>query len=619
MLTRRVAVVVAALTVGLGSLGLAACVPPGPVSQAPPIRAGFYYPWYPESWIPGTHYTPTRGHYDTNAVVAAHVQDMLYAGLTAGIASWWGQGTKTDGRMANLLAATAGTKFQFAPYYEPEGVGDPTPAVIKTDLDYLAAHYTADPGFLHVGGKPVIFAFGQASDGCAMVDRWRNADPNHAWYVDLKVFPGYRSCARQPDSWHQYGPGTAADAQAGFSYSVSPGFWKAGETAPRLPRDPARFAQDVQAMVASKAPWQLITTYNEWGEGTSVESATAWSSPSGRGQYLDILHSILGGSTGTTTTTGGTTSTSTSTTTSSISSTTTSTSTTTSSSSTSTTVPGSTSTSSTTTTVPTTASPCGNPGTPNRRQKVVVFAFENRTWSGVGGTQFQSVPYFHGLATTGKCPTFSSYTEPDTTQNSATQYVGQWAGSTANTVRNDCQPSASCQSLQDNIARQVRTGGGTARSYVEGATSACSAGGNAAKHVPALYFRSAGDAAACSTEVLPYSQFDPNLLADFSFITPTLCNDGHDCSNATVSAWAAAHVQPVLDSALYKAGGVTVFIWYDEDHPVPNMQIGRHAIPGVKSTPIDYGSTLRAWEDMLNVSHIGHAVDAVDMRPLAGI
>lgn len=262
--------------------------------------------------------------------------------------------------------------------------------------------------------------------------------------------------------------------------------------------------------------------------------------------------------------------------------------------------------------------PCGVGGAPAVRQKVVVFSFENRTWAGVGGTQFQSMPYLHSLAT--KCSTFSQYTEPDTGDNSATQYVGQWDGNVAgNSVRSDCSPSSSCQSLQNNIVRQARTAGLTARSYVEGASSSCSASGNAAKHVPALYFRSAADAAACSTEVKPYPQFDPNALADFTFITPTLCNDGHDCGNSTVDSWAQANIQPVLDSAAYKAGGVTVFVWYDEDHPVPNMQLSWHADAGVKSTAIDYGSTLRAWEDMLGVAHIGHATSAVDMRPLAGI
>ena len=37
-----------------------------------------------------------------------------------------------------------------------------------------------------------------------------------------------------------------------------------------------------------------MTTYNEWGEGTAVEPATEWASPSGFGVYLDILHNHLG-------------------------------------------------------------------------------------------------------------------------------------------------------------------------------------------------------------------------------------------------------------------------------------------------------------------------------------
>jgi hypothetical protein len=43
-------------------------------------------------------------------------------------------------------------------------------------------------------------------------------------------------------------------------------------------------------MIASNAPFQLITTMNEWGEGTSVESAQEWASTSGYGAYLDALH-----------------------------------------------------------------------------------------------------------------------------------------------------------------------------------------------------------------------------------------------------------------------------------------------------------------------------------------
>ena len=43
-------------------------------------------------------------------------------------------------------------------------------------------------------------------------------------------------------------------------------------------------------MMSSGEDWQLITSFNEWGEGTSVESAKQWASPSGQGSYLDALH-----------------------------------------------------------------------------------------------------------------------------------------------------------------------------------------------------------------------------------------------------------------------------------------------------------------------------------------
>jgi hypothetical protein len=553
-----------------------------------PIRAAFAYPWYPEAWTQGgtTHYsnyTPSLGFYDSSSasVIQSQIAEMQYAGIDAGIASWWGQGSATDSRIPLLLQGAGGSAFRWSLYYERESTGDPTVAQLTSDLDYIAANYGSNASYLRVGGKPVIFVYADGADGCGMADRWSQANAGR-FYVVLKVFSGYKTCVNQPSSWHQYSPAVATDSQAGYSYAISPGFYKYGETSPRLARDPARWATNVQSMIASKAPWQLITTLNEWGEGTSVESAQQWATASGYGTYIDILHQYLVGSATTTTTPTTTTPTTTTPTT----------------------------TAPTTTTAASTGV-CNNAGTPTAHQKVVVFAFENRTFSDVGGTQFQSMPYLHSLAT--QCATYANYTEPDTSQNSATQYVGTTAGGTANTVRDDCSPSSTCRSTQNNIFRQARVAGKVPRSYVEGATSACSASGNAVKHIPAMYFQGSytdgtgthNDQNFCTTEVRPFSQFNPTSLADFSFITPTLCDDGHDCSNSTVDAWAAAHIQPVLDSAAYKAGNVTVFVWYDEDHPVPNMQIGLHVPAGVRTVAVNYLTELHIWEDLLGVPHLG--------------
>ena len=290
-----------------GQVASASC----PSASCLPIRAGFYYPWFPEAWNqqginPFTHYTPSLGFYNTSdlATVTSQVQAMQYGGLQAGIASWWGQGSRTDGRVSTLLQAAAPSGFQWALYYEAEGNAtggvpgspDPTTAQISSDLAYIMTHYASSPNYLHVNGKPVLFVYGDGSDGCATAARWAEAN-TLGFYLNLKVFPGYASCASQPDSWHQYGPAVAEDSQPGRSFTISPGFYKANETAPRLARDSSTFAQNVRDMAASNAPWQLVTTFNEWGEGTSVESAQEWASSSGYGAYLDLLHSVLGAAT----------------------------------------------------------------------------------------------------------------------------------------------------------------------------------------------------------------------------------------------------------------------------------------------------------------------------------
>ena len=124
------------------------------------------------------------------------------------------------------------------------------------------------------------------------------------------------------------------------------------------------------------------------------------------------------------------------------------------------------------------AGTCGIPAPhPSRYRSVVVFAFENRTWSTVGGVGFGTgMPYLHGLAQ--RCASFSDWTETDTTQSSLTQYVGQVTGARRAGTVNDCQPSPTCSTTADNIFRQARRAGEKAINYVEGATTGCSNGGN---------------------------------------------------------------------------------------------------------------------------------------------
>ncbi|GAA2712806.1 sigma-70 family RNA polymerase sigma factor [Actinoplanes palleronii] len=268
--------------------------PPAAADATFPVRAAFYYPWYGENFTEvGSHFHPSAGRYsvDDPATVDRQIKDMRYAGLQAGISSWWGRGKREDKRLPLLLERGAKLDFSWSVYYEPEGYGDPTPAQIRSDLAYLG-RYTSSPAFLHVDGKPVIFVWaGDGDSRCAVADRWRQA--SQTFYVVLKVFGGYTDCRHQPDSWHQYGVGV--DVQKGYSAIAGPGFWLYSAATPTLDRDPARFRKQVTEVAASGEPWQLIISYNEWGEGTAIESATEWKSASGHGVYADILHDVFNG------------------------------------------------------------------------------------------------------------------------------------------------------------------------------------------------------------------------------------------------------------------------------------------------------------------------------------
>jgi glycosyl hydrolase family 99 len=264
-----------------------------------PIRAAFYYPWFPEAWHqrgidPFAHFRPSLGYYDSREpqLVRRHIDALRYGRFDAGIYSWWGVGSRTDSRLASYLGSARQTRLRWAIYYEQEGYSNPPAARIAADLKYIRDSYGHKPAYLRIGGRLVVFVYHDAGETCETAERWRQANSKIHAFVVLAVFHGYRSCPAQPDGWHQYGVNfaTGEDSQRGYSFSIMPGFWFAADSSPRFPRDLDRWRRNVQDMVASRAPFQLVISFNEWGEGTAVEGAGDWMSSSGYGAYLDVLH-----------------------------------------------------------------------------------------------------------------------------------------------------------------------------------------------------------------------------------------------------------------------------------------------------------------------------------------
>lgn len=263
-----------------------------------PARAIFYYAWFPQTWsVDGDHvfYNPTLGYYDSGKtnIVDAHIQALTYAKINVGIVSWWGpKRSNEETRIPLILNRTVakGSNIKWAFYYEQAGFPesyDLSVSGIRSNLNYLS-RYTNHAACAKIDGKPVIFVYNINADSSKVASNWKTAS-NGKWYVVLKVFKDWAKVTDQPDAWHQYGPSTAVN-NVGDAYTISPGFWRADMATANLSRDLNRWAGNVRDMVASGKKWQLITTFNEWGEGTAVESAKEWSSSSGYGKYLDLLH-----------------------------------------------------------------------------------------------------------------------------------------------------------------------------------------------------------------------------------------------------------------------------------------------------------------------------------------
>ncbi len=262
-----------------------------------PIRAAFLYPWFPNAWSQGgvepfTNFSPSFGRYSSSdaALISRQLSLATEAHIDAFISSWWGRGHHTDRALSALLDTTAAEdspnpSMKWGLYYEPEGNSDPSVSELVADLEYLAGSYFDHPAYLHVDGRPVVFVWAESADGAGMVQRWAEAKQrlDEDLFVVLKVFSGFEDYADQADSWHQYGPAKAYSDHLPYSATVSPGFWLVGES-PRLDRDLARFRDDVARMNASGAFWQLVTTWNEWGEGTAIEPSDEF----GRA-YIDVL------------------------------------------------------------------------------------------------------------------------------------------------------------------------------------------------------------------------------------------------------------------------------------------------------------------------------------------
>jgi phosphatidylinositol-3-phosphatase len=256
-------------------------------------------------------------------------------------------------------------------------------------------------------------------------------------------------------------------------------------------------------------------------------------------------------------------------------------------------------------------SPCrGRP--PRHWRHVVWVVMENHSYNQIIGSS--AAPYMNRLA--GKCglaTNFHAISHP-----SLPNYIAMTSGRTHG-IADDDPPSA--HPLRGkSIFSQLH---GDWRSLEESMPSRCalsSSGTYAVKHNPAAYYRRIRR--GCYRHDVPYHLGGPlNTSARFTFVTPNICDDMHDCSVATGDAWLKRFMTKLLRKHSYRRGRAAVFITFDEGsdgsagNRIPTIVVARSVHPGKRSAaPFTLYSLLRTTESMLHLGKLHHAADARGMR-----
>ncbi|HVX06979.1 alkaline phosphatase family protein [Humibacter sp.] len=244
-----------------------------------------------------------------------------------------------------------------------------------------------------------------------------------------------------------------------------------------------------------------------------------------------------------------------------------------------------------------------------RLQHVVVIMDENKPSTSVIGNP--DAPYLNALAQAGaRASHYSAITHP-----SLPNYLALTAGSTAG-ITADCAPGPGCLATGHNLAEELDRGGLTWKMYAESMPAPCTAsdaGLYVVRHNPFLYFPSVTrDSSYCRAHDVPFDRLKSDLstsgaLPDFSFVSPNLCDDMHNCSVATGDAWLATNVPKILDSPAFAAQRSLLVVTFDEGDSDSNLVACVFAGPAARphavvSTSFTHYSLLRTVEDALGLA-----------------
>lgn len=249
----------------------------------------------------GAPHYPEEGPYDSRD--PQQIQRQLRAAAAAGLdgfaVSWWGRESEEARVLALILREARDTKLVVAPYYETGELWRRGAAGVAADLLDLLERHGGEPAWLRVGGAPVVFLYAAhrlrpaawdavlgrlAREGrrlflVAEVPRpeWLAARPGWLARFDaLHVYTPVGFLARGHDLGETYGAfaAIARQAERPFVPAVAPGFDDRpvrvpGTVVPRANGE--TYALTWRAALATEPTWVLVSTWNEWHEGSEIE------------------------------------------------------------------------------------------------------------------------------------------------------------------------------------------------------------------------------------------------------------------------------------------------------------------------------------------------------------
>ena len=237
---------------------------------------------------------------------------------------------------------------------------------------------------------------------------------------------------------------------------------------------------------------------------------------------------------------------------------------------------------------------------------VFVVVMENKSYGAIIGSS--AAPYINSLRQAGGLATsYYAVSHP-----SLPNYLALTGGSTYG-ITSDC---TTCWVAASNIADNLEANGKTWKAYEESMPSPCFVGDSypyVQKHDPFIYFNNIRtNATRCQSHVVPYSQLATDLSATsttpaYSFITPNMCNDMHDCSVATGDSWLGQQVPKILASPAFTTQRSLLAVVWDEDdssgaNQVPLILIGSGITANLQSaTGYNHYSLLKTIEVALGL------------------